>query len=44
MKKDGLIIISVDDHIVEPPEMFEQHVTKPRNTGSLKRGPSDGLN
>ena len=26
MKTDDLIIISVDDHIVEPAEMFEQHV------------------
>ncbi len=26
MKLDEMILISVDDHIVEPPEMFEQHV------------------
>ena len=23
---DGLIFVSVDDHIIEPPEMFEQHI------------------
>ena len=26
MKTEDMIIVSVDDHIVEPPEMFEQHV------------------
>lgn len=27
MKVDDLILISVDDHIVEPPTMFDQHLT-----------------
>ncbi|HBP0042093.1 amidohydrolase family protein [Pseudomonas aeruginosa] len=27
MKLDDLILVSVDDHIVEPPTMFEQHLT-----------------
>jgi len=26
MKTEDMIIVSVDDHIVEPPDMFEQHV------------------
>ena len=26
MKIEDMILVSVDDHIVEPPEMFEQHV------------------
>ena len=26
MKTDDLILVSVDDHLVEPPDMFEQHV------------------
>ena len=26
MKTEDMILISVDDHIVEPPDMFEQHV------------------
>jgi predicted TIM-barrel fold metal-dependent hydrolase len=28
MNKDDLILISVDDHIVEPPEMFKNHLPK----------------
>ena len=27
MKVEDLILVSVDDHIVEPPTMFEQHLT-----------------
>ena len=26
MRTDDLILVSVDDHIVEPPDMFERHV------------------
>jgi predicted TIM-barrel fold metal-dependent hydrolase len=26
MRTDDLILVSVDDHVVEPPEMFEQHL------------------
>lgn len=26
MKKEDLILISVDDHIIEPPDMFDQHM------------------
>ena len=28
MNKDDMILISVDDHIVEPPEMFKNHLPK----------------
>ena len=27
MRADELILVSVDDHVVEPPDMFEQHLT-----------------
>ena len=26
MRVDELILVSVDDHVVEPPDMFEQHL------------------
>ena len=26
MQMDDLIIVSVDDHVVEPPDMFERHL------------------
>ena len=28
MNKDDMILISVDDHIVEPPDMFRNHLAK----------------
>src|SRR5215207_5170559 len=28
MNKDDMILISVDDHIVEPPDMFKNHLSK----------------
>ena len=28
MKTEDLILISVDDHVVEPPEMFDNHMSK----------------
>ena len=28
MNKDDMILISVDDHIVEPPDMFKNHLQK----------------
>ena len=28
MNKDDMILISVDDHIVEPPDMFKNHLPK----------------
>ena len=28
MNKDDMILISVDDHIVEPPDMFRNHLPK----------------
>src|ERR1700684_1965380 len=28
MSKDDMILISVDDHIVEPPDMFKNHLPK----------------
>src|SRR5688572_8332911 len=27
MEMDEMIIVSVDDHVVEPPTMFDQHLT-----------------
>ena len=26
MQPEDMILVSVDDHVVEPPDMFEQHV------------------
>ncbi len=28
MTKDDMILVSVDDHIVEPPDMFKNHLPK----------------
>ena len=28
MNKDDMILVSVDDHIVEPPDMFRNHLPK----------------
>ena len=28
MNKEDMILISVDDHIVEPPDMFKNHLQK----------------
>ena len=28
MDKDDMVIVSVDDHITEPPDMFDQHLSK----------------
>ena len=36
MNKDDMILISVDDHIVEPPDMFKNHL--PRSTWTRRRG------
>ena len=33
---DDMILISIDDHVVEPPDMFEGHV--PRSTATTRRG------
>ena len=27
MKMDDFILVSVDDHLVEPPDMFERHIS-----------------
>ena len=27
MNSDDLILVSVDDHVVEPPDMFENHLS-----------------
>ena len=32
MNKDDMILISVDDHIVEPPDMFKNHLAKKYST------------
>ena len=32
MNKDDMILISVDDHIVEPPDMFKNHLPKKYST------------
>ena len=29
MKADDLIMVSVDDHLVEPPDLFEGHIPEP---------------
>ena len=26
MKLDDLILVSIDDHVIEPPDMFERHM------------------
>ena len=26
MRTEDLILVSIDDHVVEPPDMFEQHL------------------
>lgn len=28
MNKDDMILISVDDHVIEPPDMFKNHLPK----------------
>ncbi len=36
MRMDDMIIVSVDDHIIEPPEMFDAHVPKSLKTKAPK--------
>ena len=36
MNKEDMILISVDDHIVEPPDMFKNHCR--RSTWMRRRG------
>ncbi len=36
MNKDDMILISVDDHVVEPPDMFKNHL--PRSIWMRRRG------
>lgn len=36
MKMDDMILISVDDHITEPPDMFDQH-TPPKYKGKMPK-------
>ena len=38
MNKDDMILISVDDHIVEPPDMFKNHLSEKY----LRRGAAVG--
>ena len=33
MHIDDLILISVDDHVVEPPDMFDGHIPANTRTG-----------
>ncbi len=28
MNLDDMILVSIDDHMIEPPDMFEHHVPK----------------
>ncbi len=44
MQCDEMILVSVDDHVVEPPDMFEQHLTpewKARAPRVVKRGDAE---
>jgi len=44
MRLDDMILVSVDDHVVEPPDMFEQHLTpewRARAPRVEKRGTAD---
>ncbi len=44
MNPDDLILVSVDDHVVEPPDMFEQHLApkwKARAPKVVRRGGKD---
>lgn len=36
MNKDDMILVSVDDHIVEPPDMFRNHL--PKSTWMRRHG------
>ena len=38
MKLDDLVLVSVDDHVVEPPDMFERHL--PASGATSRRGSS----
>ena len=44
MQLEDMILVSVDDHVVEPPDMFEQHLApewKARAPRVVKKGGAD---
>ena len=44
MRLEDMILVSVDDHVVEPPDMFEQHLApewKPRAPHVVKKNGAD---
>ena len=40
MNLDDLILVSIDDHVVEPPDMFERHAPRqvPRSGAARRAG------
>ena len=40
MKVDDLILVSIDDHVIEPPDMFEGHVPAKLATGRPRSWPT----
>ena len=34
MQMDDMILVSVDDHVVEPPDMFKNHLTDEYKSGT----------
>ena len=45
MKLEDMILMSVDDHVVEPPEMFDNHMTqKELETIAPRRVAENGKN
>ena len=45
MRKDDMILVSVDDHIIEPPDLFESHIPKrwAERAPRLRKDPATGL-
>ena len=43
MDMNDLILVSVDDHVVEPPDMFERHVSKADLELAPQRDPQDEM-
>ena len=43
MNVDDMIILSIDDHTIEPPDMFERHVPAAPRFGLIPGAEVDGL-
>ena len=43
MNADDFILISVDDHLVEPPTMFDAHIPEKYRAANMSRNGSSGL-